>query len=84
MGHQAQSEGEEGIAALGTMEFLFCVLYLRLTRSLDLFKLLPIVVRSQGTVETVALVKKYSARRGVRVELWRPISISKSSTRMHR
>jgi hypothetical protein len=32
MGHQAQSEGEEGVVALVTMEFLFCMLYLRLTR----------------------------------------------------
>jgi hypothetical protein len=36
MGHQAQSQGEEGIAALGMMEFLFCMLYLCLTRSLYL------------------------------------------------
>jgi len=43
MGHQVQSKGEEGVTVLGM--FLFCMLYLRLTR---LFYLLPIVVRSQG------------------------------------
>jgi len=75
MGHQARSEGEKGIVALGMMVFLFCVLYLRLTRSLYL---LPIVLLFDltGKVETVALIEKYSARRGVRVESWRSIPIS--------
>ena len=47
----AQSE-EEGVTELGMMEFLFCMLYLRLTR---LLYLLPV-----GWICKLALVEKYS------------------------